>query len=85
MGAPDARRRAVSRLRTAREVAVEEAAFSIVLKPGTYDALSHVDDRDVWHEALATWPSLGIDRAAACSLCGAHGWSDCGTLVGRTL
>ena len=65
MAAPDARRRAVSRLRTARRVAVEEAAFFSVLKLGTYVALSYVDDPDMWHEALATWPSLGVDRAAA--------------------
>ena len=41
-------------------------AFFSVLKPGTYVALmSYVDDPDVWHEALVTWPSLGVDRAAA--------------------
>ena len=64
MDAPGARRRVVSRLRTARGVAVEEAAFFSVLKPGAYVALSDVDDPDVWHEALATWASLGVDRAA---------------------
>ena len=26
---------------------------------------SYVDDPDVWHEALLTWPSLGVDRAAS--------------------
>ena len=65
MDVQDARRRAASRLRTARGVAVEEAAFFSVLKPGTHVALSYVDDPDVWHEALVTWPSLGADRAAA--------------------
>ena len=55
--ASDARRRAV--------VAVEDrtwgrcggGGFFSVLKPGTYVALSYVDDPGVWHEALVTWPS----------------------------
>ena len=65
MDVEDARRRTVSRLRTARGVAVEEAAFFSVLKPGAYVALSYADDPDVRHEALVTWPSLGVDRAAS--------------------
>ena len=40
MDVQDARRRKVEGLRTARGVAVEEAAFFSVLKPGTYVALS---------------------------------------------
>ena len=59
MDAPDARGRTVARLRTARGVAVEVVAFFNVLKPGTYVALSYVDDLDAWREAL------GVDRAAA--------------------
>ena len=47
MDAAGARRGAVSRLRTARGVAVEEAAFFSVLKPGTHVALSYVDDPDL--------------------------------------
>ena len=43
---------------------MEEAACCSVLKPGTSVALSYVDD-PVWHEALVTWPSLGVDCAAA--------------------
>ena len=65
MDAPDAQRRAVSLLRTARGVAVEEAAFFSVLKLGTYVALGYADDPDVWHEALRAWSSLCVDRAAA--------------------
>ena len=38
---------------------MEAAAFLSVLKAGTYVALSYVDDPDVWHDALITWPSLG--------------------------
>ena len=53
------------RLRTPRGVAVEEAAFFSVLKLGTYVALRYVEDLDVWHEALVTWPSVSVDRAAA--------------------
>ena len=53
------------RLRTARGVAEEEVAFFIDLNAVTHVALSYVDDLDVWHEALVTWPSLGVDRAAA--------------------
>ena len=48
-----------------RRVALEEVAFFSDLKPGTYVALRYVDDPDVWHEALVTSPSLGVDRAAA--------------------
>ena len=55
----------MSRLRTARRVALEEAAVFSVVKPCTYVDPSYVDDLDVWHEALVTWPSLGVDRAAA--------------------
>ena len=54
----------MARLRTSRWVAVEEAAFLSDLKLCTYVALSYVDSPDVWHEALVTWPSLGVDRAA---------------------
>ena len=76
------------RLRTARGVVVEEAAFFRVLKPGTCVALSHADDPDVWHEALITWPFLGVDRAAAILTpdddhCVELG--ECGTLLDRTL
>ena len=52
-------------MRTARAVAVEEAAFFTVLKPGTCVALSYVSDPDVWRVAHVTWPSLGVDRAAS--------------------
>ena len=52
-------------MRTAPGVAVEEAAFFSVLKPGSYVALSYLNDPDVWHEALVTWPSPGVDRAAS--------------------
>ena len=65
VAAPDVRGRAMARLRTARRVAEEEAAFFSDLKLVTYVALSYMDDPDVWHEALVTWPSLGVDRAAA--------------------
>ena len=75
MNVQDARRRRVSRLRTARGVSVEEAAFFSILKPGTYVALSYVDDPVVRHEALVTWPSLGVDRAIAI-LTPAPGWSE---------
>ena len=34
-------------------------------KPGSYVALSYLNDPYVWHEALVTWPSLGVDRAAS--------------------
>ena len=61
----DVRGRRVLRLSAARDVAVEEVAFFSDLKPGTYVALSITDDPDVSHEALVTWPSLGVDRAAA--------------------
>ena len=47
------------------KVALEKVAFFSDLKPGTYVALRYVDDPDVWHEALVTSPSLGVDRAAA--------------------
>ena len=52
----DARRRTVSRLRTAHGVAGKEAAFFSVLKLGTYVALSCVDDPDVRHEAASIVP-----------------------------
>ena len=57
----------MARLRTARGVAAEEAVFISDLKPGTYVALSYVDDPNVWHKPLVNCPSLG-DRAAAITL-----------------
>ena len=39
--------------------------FFGVFKPGSYVALSSLNDPYVWHEALVTWPSLGVDRAAS--------------------
>ena len=82
MAAPDVRGRTVAQ--TTRGVAVEEVAFISDLKLGTYVALSYMDDPDVWHEALVTWPSLGFDRADAILTPDddhfqlAHGWSECG-------
>ena len=47
---------------TACRVVVEEVAFFSDSKPGTYLALDHMDNPDVWHEVLDTWTSLGDDR-----------------------
>ena len=54
----------MARLRTARGVAVEGAAFFSDSKLATYVALSCVDDPDVW-QARVTWPFPDVDRAAA--------------------
>ena len=69
------RGRAAARLRTARGVAVEEAAFFSDLKRGSCVALSHV------HLAIFRCRSGCRDsHSRRWSLCGANGWSECGPL-----
>ena len=74
-GCSDARGRAAARLRTARRVAVEEAAFFTDLKRGSCVALCYV------HLAIFRRRSGCRDpHSRRWSLCGANGWSECGPL-----